>query len=289
MKRILAILKDAAEGYLADNCLSRGAAIAYYTVFSMSPVLVIVIAVAGTLFGEDAARGAIVSQLGGLMGKQAAEALQAMIASAGRHGAGPIATAIGIGTLLITASGVFGEIQATLNVIWRAEPPRSTVGQLVRVRLLSLGLVMTMGFLLMVSLVASAVLAAIGDWLDSFIPETRLLLQLANAGMSFLIIALIFGATYKILPDRVIAWRDVGMGAVTTALLFSVGKMLIGMYIGSSNAATSYGAAGALVIMLLWVYYSAQIFLFGAELTRAYSDDRHARRQAGVAPDTVKA
>ncbi|ABI63294.1 YihY/virulence factor BrkB family protein [Granulibacter bethesdensis] len=289
MKRILAILKDAAGGYLADNCLSRGAAIAYYTVFSMSPVLVIVIAVAGTLFGEEAARGAIVSQLGGLMGKQAAEALQAMIASAGRHGAGPIATVIGIGTLLITASGVFGEIQATLNVIWRAEPPRSTVGQLVRVRLLSLGLVMTMGFLLMVSLVASAVLAAIGDWLDSFIPETRLLLQLANAGMSFFIIALIFGATYKILPDRVIAWRDVGMGAVTTALLFSVGKMLIGMYIGSSNAATSYGAAGALVIMLLWVYYSAQIFLFGAELTRAYSDDRHARRQAGVAPDTVKA
>ncbi|APH58242.1 Ribonuclease BN [Granulibacter bethesdensis] len=289
MKRILAILKDAAGGYLADNCLSRGAAIAYYTVFSMSPVLVIVIAVAGTLFGEDAARGAIVSQLGGLMGKQAAEALQAMIASAGRHGAGPIATVIGIGTLLITASGVFGEIQATLNVIWRAEPPRSTVGQLVRVRLLSLGLVMTMGFLLMVSLVASAVLAAIGDWLDSFIPETRLLLQLANAAMSFFIIALIFGATYKILPDRVIAWRDVGMGAVTTALLFSVGKMLIGMYIGSSNAATSYGAAGALVIMLLWVYYSAQIFLFGAELTRAYSDDRHARRQAGIAPDTLKA
>ncbi|APH60755.1 YihY/virulence factor BrkB family protein [Granulibacter bethesdensis] len=289
MKRILAILKDAAGGYLADNCLSRGAAIAYYTVFSMSPVLVIVIAVAGTLFGEEAARGAIVSQLGGLMGKQAAEALQAMIASAGRHGAGPIATVIGIGTLLITASGVFGEIQATLNVIWRAEPPRSTVGQLVRVRLLSLALVMTMGFLLMVSLVASAVLAAIGDWLDSFIPETRLLLQLANAGMSFFIIALIFGATYKILPDRVIAWRDVGMGAVTTALLFSAGKMLIGMYIGSSNAATSYGAAGALVIMLLWVYYSAQIFLFGAELTRAYSDDRHARRQAGVAPDTVKA
>jgi membrane protein len=278
------LIRDAALDFVEDNALSRGAAIAYYTTFSLGPVLVIVIAVAGLVFGEDAARGAIVHQLSGLMGHDAASMLQTAIQGAKRHGSSVLATAIGIGTLVITASGVFGEMQSALNAIWKASPPRSAVGQLVRARLVSLGLVMVLGFLLMVSLVISAGLTAVGDWLNGRFPGATVLLRVISIAISFALIAVLFAAIYKVLPDKNIAWRDVAAGAIASAVLFEIGKYLISLYIGSSSVASSYGAAGALAVILLWIYYSAQLFLFGAEFTRVYAE-RHGSK--APAPATV--
>ncbi len=286
---IWTLLKSAANGYIADNSLSRGAAIAYYTVFSLAPVLVIVIAVAGLVFGADAARGAIVAQMGGLMGEQGAAAVQTMIKGASNRASGGIATAIGIVTLLITASGVFSEMQAALNDVWRAQPHSGTVTQLVKVRLISLGLVMALGFLLMVSLVVSAGLTALGTWLNGLFPGAPLLLRALSLLVSFALLAVLFALIYKMLPDTRLAWRDVIVGGIATALLFTIGKYLIGLYIGSSNAATSFGAAGALAVVLLWIYYSSQIFLFGAQFTRAYADILHGRREGGSPAQPIPA
>lgn len=289
------LLKTAVNGFIDDDALSHGAAIAYYTVFSLAPVLVIVIAVAGLFFGRDAAEGAIVSQLGGLMGEQAAQAVQQMVKSASNHGVGITATIIGVGALILTASGVFGEMQSSLNIIWRAQPRDSAVSRLVKARLLSLGLVMALGFLLLVSLVVSAALQAMGTWMAAFFPAWRLVAQILNIVVSFLLVAVLFAAIYKALPDKRIGWRDVGFGALATSFLFSVGKYLIGLYIGSSAIASSYGAAGALAIVLVWIYYSAQIFLFGAEFTWAYATTHgtHAaepeRQLENAAPPPFKA
>lgn len=275
-----ALLKRTASDYINDDCLSRGAAIAYYTIFSIAPVLVIVIAVAGLVFGADAARGAIADQLSGMMGRQSADALNSMVKSAGNKGAGTIATIIGLVTLLITATGVFTEMQSSLNVIWKAEPKGSTVGRLVRVRLASLGLVMSLGFLLLVSLVVSAGLQAVGTWLKAFVPGTQFLLQGVSFAISFLLITVLFAAIYKALPDKPLTWHDVMIGAVATSFLFTIGKFLISLYIGSSQVASSYGAAGALMVVLLWIYYSAQIFLLGAEFTKAFAE-RHGSHADG--------
>jgi membrane protein len=270
-------LKSAGVGYVEDNCLSRGAAIAYYTTFSLAPVLLIVIAVAGLAFGDDAARGAVVRQIGGLMGQQGADAIQAMIKGAANRHAGILATVIGGVTLLVAASGVFSEMQTALNVIWKAKPRAGAVMQLVRARLQSLGLVLILGFLLAVSLVASAALTAAGAWLSARLPGVHAMLVVASMLVSFLLITALFAAIYKMLPDTTIAWRDVGVGAAVTALLFNLGKNLIGLYVGSSSIASTYGAAGALGIILVWIYYSSQIFLFGAEFTRAYAEQTGSR------------
>ncbi|MBE7212962.1 MAG: YihY/virulence factor BrkB family protein, partial [Gluconacetobacter diazotrophicus] len=245
-----------------------------YTVFSVAPVLVIVISIAGLVYGEEAARGAIVGQLRGMMGRDGAEAIQTMIASAGNKQSGTIGTVLGFGALLVTASGVFGEMQAGLNRIWKAEPAVSTEGtvtRLVRARAVSLGLVASLGFLLMVSLAISAAVTAFSHVLQRVLPDIDVLLHVLNFLLSFGMTALLFAAIYKVLPDKPTTWHDVGVGAVATALLFTVGKTVIGIYVGSSQVASSYGAAGALVIVLLWVYYSAQIFLLGAEFTRAWA------------------
>lgn len=282
LRKAWALLRDTAMDFVEDNGLSRGAAISYYTTFSLGPVLVIVIAVAGLVFGESAARGAIVHQLSGLMGHDAAGMLQSAIQGAKRHGSSVLATLIGIVTLIITASGVFGEMQSALNAIWKAEPPRSAVGQLVRARLVSLGLVMVLGFLLMVSLVISAALAALGEWLNGRFPGAAVLLRIINIAVSFALITVLFAAIYKVLPDKDIAWRDVAAAAIAAAVLFSIGKYLISLYIGSSTITSSYGAAGALAVILLWIYYSAQIFLLGAEFSRVYAKHHgsHARARA---------
>ncbi|MBV9782491.1 MAG: YihY/virulence factor BrkB family protein [Acidisphaera sp.] len=280
--RFWPLLKRTASDYIADDCLSRGAAIAYYTIFSIAPVLVIAIAVAGLAFGADAARGAIADQLSGLMGKESADALNSMVRSAANRSAGTLATIVGLVTLLITATGVFTEMQSALNAIWKAEPTGTTVGRLVRVRLASLGLVMSLGFLLLVSLVVSAGLTALGTWLKAFLPGTQFLLQGLNFVISFLLITLLFAAIYKVLPDKPLTWRDVGMGAVATAFLFTVGKFLISLYIGSSQVASSYGAAGALMVTLLWIYYSAQIFLLGAEFTKAFAERHGSKADPGA-------
>ena len=275
------VLKSTGNGYIEDNCLSRGAAIAYYTVFSLAPVLIIVIAIAGAVFGADAARGALVDEISSLMGRQGAEAVQTMIASASSQNRSGWAGAIGLVTLFVTASGVFSELQSALNVIWRSKPRLGTVSRLVRARLASLGLVMTLGFLLLVSLVVSAALAALGPWLDGIFPGAQILIRAVSFGVSLGLIALLFAVIYKVLPDTSLAWRDVIAGAIATAILFEVGKFLISLYLGSSSVTSSFGAAGAFALLLLWIYYSSQIFLIGAEFTRAWADIVHNR-----GPDT---
>lgn len=258
---MLRILKDTGLGFLGDEALSRGAAISFYTATSLAPVLLIVIAIAGLAFGHDAAQGAVLNQLSGLMGQQTADVLQTAITSASGKESGILATVIGVVTLLATASGVFGEMQSALNRIWRAEPKSGTVSRLVRARAASIGLVAALGFLLVVSLVISAGLTAFGNILNARLPFGEALMAALNFLFSLALLAVLFAAIYKVLPDRSIAWRDVAVGAVITAFLFTVGKSLIGWYLGSSAVGSSYGAAGGLIVLFFWVYYSAQIFL----------------------------
>jgi membrane protein len=247
------LVKTTVTSFLEDEALSRGAAIAFYTVTSLAPVLLIVIAIAGLVFGQDAAQNAITEQLTGLMGKQTADVLQSAVASAGEKSSGILATIIGVITLLATASGVFGEMQAALNKIWKAKPKSSTVSRLIRARAASLGLVAAMGFLLTVSLVVSAGLTALGNYLNSILPFGSFILSVLNFAVSLALMSVLFAAIYKVLPDRQIAWRDVIVGAVATAVLFTIGKSLIGWYLGSSAVASSYGAAGGLIVLLFWV------------------------------------
>ena len=265
------MLKDTVLAFINDEALSRGAAIAFYTVTSIAPVLLIVIAIAGLAFGQEAAQNAITAQLSDLMGQQTAEVLQAAVANASSKSSGITATIIGIVTLLVTASGVFGEMQSALNVIWKAKPKGTTVSRLIRARAASLGLVVTLGFLLMVSLVVSTALTAFGNYLDAILPFGKIILTVLNVLVSLLLISCLFAAIYKVLPDRDLRWSDVVIGAIATAILFTIGKSLISWYIGSSAVASSFGAAGALIVLLLWVYYSAQTFLLGAEFTKVYA------------------
>jgi membrane protein len=266
------VLKEAVVSFINDQALSRGAAIAFYTVTSIAPILLIVIAIAGLVFGREAAQNAVIGQLGGLMGQQTAEVLQTAVASASNETSGTIATIIGIVTLIATASGAFGELQSTLNMIWKVEPKGSTVSRLVRARAASLGLLATLGFLLVVSLAVSAALTAFGERLNAILPFGDVVMMALNAIVSFLILSVLFAAIYKVLPDRHLQWRDVLIGAAVTALMFVIGKSLIGWYLGSSAVGSAYGAAGSLIVLLFWVYYSVQIFLLGAEFTKAYAN-----------------
>ncbi|MBV8754515.1 MAG: YihY/virulence factor BrkB family protein [Hyphomicrobiales bacterium] len=268
------LAKDTVFAFVEDDALSRGAAISFYTVTSIAPILLIVVAIAGLAFGRDAAQGALTAQIGDLMGRQTADVLQAAVASASGKSSGILATIIGIVTVVVTASGVFVEMQSALNVIWKAEPQGVTVSRLVWARAESLGLVAALGFLLLVSLVVSAALTAFGNYLNSILPFGKVIVEALNVLVSLVLISILFAAIYKVLPDRPIDWRDVIIGAVVTAVLFTIGKSLIGWYIGSSAVASSYGAAGALIVLLLWVYYSAQIFLLGAEFTKVYASRR---------------
>lgn len=271
------VLRTSVMGFINDNALSHGAAMSFYATTSLAPVLLIVVAIAGLAFGHDAARVALAAEVSGLMGPQSADLLQAAIESASHRSAGTLATLVGIATLFITASGVFGEMQLALNQIWRVELQGTSISRLVRARIASLGLVAALGFLLIVSLVASAVITAFGQVINSHFSFGAQLLGVIDAIVSFLLLSAMFAAIYKLLPDRSLQWRDVGIGALVTAFLFTIGKSLIGWYIGTTDIASSYGAAGALLIVLLWVYYSSEIFLFGAEITRAYSV-RHGSR-----------
>jgi membrane protein len=275
------IIKQTIQGFIDDDALSRGAAIAFYTATSIAPVLLIAIAIAAVFFGQDAAQNAITVQLSGLMGDQTAQLLQMAIASASHTSSGAIATIVGLVALILTASGAFGEMQSALNVIWKAKPTGTTFSRLVKARVISLGLVAALGFLLIVSLVVSAALTAFANELNAILPFGRAILWTFNLVVSFVLIAILFAAIYKILPDRPLAWRDVILGAVVTTALFTAGKSLIVLYIGSSATVSSYGAAGALIALLLWVYYSAQIFLLGAEFTKAYANSREIANPVG--------
>lgn len=271
LHNIWILLKETVQGFIADNALSRGASMAFYAVTSLAPVLLIVIAIAGLVFGDDAARNALGGQLEALMGAQSAALLQGAIASAGQKSSGILATVIGLGTLLLTASGVFGEMQSALNAVWKVEGEQTSISRLIRARATSLGLVAALGFLLMVSLLVSTAITALGSYVNSYLPFGESILSILNTLISFSLVALLFAAIYKVLPDIHLKWKDVIVGSIVTSFMFTIGKSIIGWYLGSSAVASTYGAAGALLIVLLWVYYSSQIFLLGAEFTRAYA------------------
>jgi membrane protein len=264
--------------WVNDRASRKGAALAFYTVFSLAPILILSIAIAGLFFGQEAARGEIFSQVKELLGADAARAIQAMIQSASQPGAGLIATAIGIVTLCIGATTALAELKDGLDQIWDA-PPERTSGfwYFIRKRLLSVGLILSLGFLLLVSLVFSALVSALArTWGPA--DATGMVLQAMNFLFSFALVTLLFAMIYKILPSVHIAWKDVAIGSIITAALFSVGKSLIGIYLGNSAVASSYGAAGSVILVLIWVYYSAQIFLLGAEFTKVYAHRYGSRR-----------
>lgn len=276
MRAVWELTKGAAIKWNADDCLTLGAALAYYTVFSLAPVLVIVIAVAGAVFGQKAAQGEIVGQIRSLVGDEGATAIQSLIQSASREGIGPRATLIGLLVLLFGSTSAFTQLQTALNRIWEV-PAHEHAGlwDMVRARFLSFAAVLGTGFLLSVSLVLSAAVAALGRLGGGWVPQIGRMLELADFLGSMLVHTLLFAMIFKLLPDAAIRWRDVWVGAGVTAALFFVGKLVIGLYLGRSEVGAAYGAAGWVILTLAWVYYSAQIVLFGAEFTRAYAIWRH--------------
>jgi membrane protein len=269
MTAIWRVLKQAATSFLAHEALSRGAAIAFYVVTSLAPVLLIVVAIAGVVFGEDAVRGSLVKELSGVFGQQGGELIQTMLARSSDKSSSVMASIFGTIAVIVTASGVFSEMQAGLNRAWEVKSPDQPWLSLIRTRAASLGLVAVLGFLLMVSLAVSTGLAALGNYLGSQSAFAPLLLSVLNTVISIVLFSVLFAAIFKVLPDTPIAWRDVVLGGFVTAILFTIGKSLIGWYLGTTAASSGYGAAGALILILLWSYYSAQILLFGAEITRA--------------------
>ena len=271
-KAIWALLRDAFYAWMDDKAPAMGAALAYYTVFALAPLLIIVIAIAGLVFGREAAQGHILGQVSGLIGVEGGRAVQAMLESARQPGPGIMAGGIGLILLIIASTGVFVQLQDSLNTIWRvvAKPGRGIWG-ILRDRFLSFLMVLVAGFLLLVSLVLSAALAALGKFFSYLLPVPETVLQGVNFLLSFAVITLLFAMIYKILPDAKISWSDVWIGAAVTSLLFSLGKFMIGLYLGKSSVGSAYGAAGSLVIILVWVYYSAQILLYGAEFTSVYA------------------
>ena len=289
VRQIGYLIKKSVLAWIDDYAPSMGAAIAYYTLFSIAPLLIIVIAVAGLVFGPEAAQGAIVAQLQGLIGKEGAIALQALLKSVNEPTQGVIATVISSVTLVIGATTVVAELQSALDRIWRVPVPAGDSGiwTLLRTRLLSFGLVLGLGFLLLVSLVVSTDVAAFGKWWSGFSGGGEALLHVLNFIVSFAITTGLFAMIYKFMPRARIDWHDVWIGATVSALLFEIGKLLIGLYLGKSSVASGFGAAGSLVVLLVWVYFSAQIFLLGAEFTWVYSyrqGSKTAHPEQGSAP-----
>ncbi|MGE5350758.1 MAG: YihY/virulence factor BrkB family protein [Acidobacteriota bacterium] len=266
------VTKQVIDEYSDNKTPKLGAALAYYTVFSLAPLLVIAIAVAGLVFGPDAAAGRIYQELQGLVGKQGAELMQTAIQKSYNTNAGIIATIIGVVTLGIGATAVFIELQDSLDIIWKVKPvPSNAIWGFVKTRLISFALVVAMGFLLLVSLIISAGLSALNSYMDSlgFIPV--FVLQIINIVITLGVIFALFALIYKVLPDVELTWKEVRFGALVTAILFQVGKYLIGLYLGSSSISSTYGAAGSLAVLLVWIYYSSQVLFLGAILTYVYA------------------
>lgn len=280
VKAFFSLLKAAFDEFNEDKAPRLAAALSYYTIFSLAPLLIVVIAIAGLVFGQDAVQGRLDEQIQGLVGAQGGEMIQEMVQNAQRPNESLVATIIGIVTLLFGATGVFVQLKGALNTVWDVEPPK-TGGILatLKAQLLSFTMVLGIGFLLLVSLVISAVISALSNFINGLFGNTEFVLQVINFVISFGFITLLFALIYQILPDLDIEWRDVTIGAAFTALLFTIGKTLIGLYLGNSGVTSTYGAAGSLVVILLWVFYSAQLLLFGAEFTQVY-----ARRYGSLAP-----
>lgn len=272
--QVRTVLGAAAAGWWADRALSMGASLAFYTLFAIAPMLLTAIAVAGLVFGREAAQGALTSELSGLVGPTGAEAVEVMLANAWATGTGILATIIGTGIFLVLMTGAFVELQDLLNLIWKAKPAENWGVALVRTRLVSFAFVLGIGFLLLVSLVIDAALAALGTYLGDALPGWSMLLLIFNAALALGSSILLFAMIFKVLPNAPVAWHDAWLGGILTGLMFTLGKFLIGFYIGQSGIASTYGAAASLVTILLWIYYSSQIVLFGAEITKAYADTR---------------
>jgi membrane protein len=276
-KRSAQVLMGAVRQWSAHRAASKGAALSFYTLFSMAPVLVLVISIAGLFFGEQAARGEIFGQIQGLVGAQGAAAVEAVLAATKRSGSGVFAAAMAVALLMIGATTAFSELKDSLDELWDV-PPRQQPGLwgLLRSRLLSFSLILVLAFLLLVSLTINAALAVVerfwgAMWSGSASGIALVVAQVLSSAFSFAVVALLFGTIFKMLPETRVAWRDVALGAAVTALLFTLGKHLIGLYLGNSAVASSYGAAGSVVALMLWIYYSAQIFFFGALVTRQYA------------------
>jgi len=266
------LLRSTLKAWGEHSIPRLGAALAFYTIFAIAPLFIIVLAVAGFFFGEDAARHQLFNELNGLIGQKSGEAIEAVIVSANQPRTGTWATVIALGTLFVGATGVFVQLQDSLNTIWNVRPkPGRGLRHFIRNRVLSFAMILVLGFLLLVSLVLSAVLAAVGQSIGGAITSHELILRAVNFVLSLGVVSLLFALIFKLLPDVKIAWREVWLGAVITAVLFSLGKYALGLYLGRSTFASAYGAAGSLVIFLVWVYYSSQILFFGAEFTRLYA------------------
>jgi membrane protein len=276
---LVPVLRSAAGAWLEDRVPSMGAALAYYTAFSLAPLLIIAVAVAGLIFGRDAAQDAVIGQFQGLLGDAGGNAIQEIMESTADFGSSVWTIGIGVATLVLAATTAFVELQDDLDRIWKAEPRVGNgLVNLVRSRLLSFGMVLFIGFLLALSLLLSAALAAIGTYM---FPGTEVMLQALSFTVSFAVTTLLFAMIYKVLPNVQIDWQDVWIGAAITAVLFDVGKLLIGLYIGKTSVASSFGAAGPFVVLILWLYYSTQIFLFGAEVTYAHAQKGLQQRRPG--------
>lgn len=272
VRHIWKLLKEGVENFIADEALSRGAAIAFYAVTALAPVLYIAAVIAGFVFGREAARTAIAHEVAHLVGRNAAHLLySALHNSSHPDETGLWANIVGIVVLIVTASGMFGEMQSSLNVIWRAEPKTAVWWQIVRGRTVSLGLVLALGFLLLTSMVMSALIHALGANIGYVLPIGVAFAHLLNFAISFVLLSMLLAAIYRVLPDCKIEWRDVMVGAIGTTILFNIGEFFIGLYLGSRVIGYRYGAASGLILLLVWIYYTAQIFLLGAEFTHVWS------------------
>jgi membrane protein len=281
VKEVWATAKETASDWSEDNASRLAAALAYYSLLSLAPLLVIVIAIAGLFYGQDAARGKIAGELGAVVGGDAAQGIQSVAASARSQTGGVISTIVGVVTLFVGASGVFGELQSSLNTIWEVKPKpgRGMLGQL-KDRFLSFTMVLGVAFLLLVSLVLSTLLSALGTAVAGTLPGGEGIWQLVTFLFTFSLVTTLFALIFKYVPDAQIKWRDVWLGAAVTALLFTIGKFLLGLYLGKAAPGSSYGAAGSIIALVVWVYYAAQILFLGAEFTQV-----QARRQgAGIRP-----
>jgi membrane protein len=284
VRRLWNVVRKATGGYLDDDLPRMGAALAYYTLFALAPMLIIAIAVGGVLWGSDLVRDQIMSQIQALVGAPGAHTVQAMLDAANRAAPNGLLNILGILTFLVGAGGAFLELQSDLDAIWRVRPKTSggAVRDFIRQRVLSVGLVLGFGFLLLTALVISAALAAATRWFRGIAPGVTILWKTVDLAVSVGVIALLFAMIYKIMPDVKLAWRDVLIGALVTSVLFAIGKSLIGMYLGSSSFSSAYGAAASVIVILVWVYYSSQILLAGAEFTRAWVEEFRPRTLLAV-------
>ncbi|MDQ2817080.1 MAG: YihY/virulence factor BrkB family protein [Candidatus Eremiobacteraeota bacterium] len=289
LKNVLALFKGAFAGFSQDKATRMAAALSYYTIFSIAPLLIIFIAIAGHFLGHGNVKHQIIDQLRGSIGPAGAQAIKSMIEAAYKPKQGLVASSISFLIFLLAASGVFGQLQDSLNTVWHVEQKTGgKVMELIRARFASLAMVLGIGFLLLVTLVISAAASAVGHLITGVVPWLAVVIKLVDFVISFLVIAILFALIFKVLPETHIRWKDVWIGAGVTSLLFALGVFLIGLYLGHSAVGSTYGAAGSLVVILLWIYYAAQILLFGAEFTKVYAENHGSRAHAAGTPAAAR-